>query len=236
LTVGLRADGVRPLYDGLTPPPAYRWVDPPAFPFSDGEQRPTGVTSTVAFARSGSAAAGIATPDGQVVINLPRGAVRPRRGARAVRVVVTPVDPRELAAVPTGLRPNGNAYRIELSYVPGDRPVTRLARPGNLLLQVPELSSALFRSAGGTRWAPVSAEVVPPREVILTAPLASPGYYLSANSFPPLPERAEDAGVPVFAVAASITALALLAFGVGVLIARSRRRQSGDPGSPAPSG
>jgi hypothetical protein len=234
--VGWRSDGTRPLYDGLTPPPAYRWVDPPAFPVSDGEQRPTGVTTEVAMRASGSAAAGVTTPDGQVVINLPRGAIPPRRGARSARVEVTPVDPRELGEVPDELRPNGNAYRIDIDYLPGHRRVTDLARAGNLLLQVPELSTALFHSPQGARWAKVPAEEVPPREVVLTAPLAATGYYLSANNFPPLPQRSEDPGVPVLPVAAGITVVAGLVFGGGALVVRSRRRRAESGTAPTGAG
>ncbi len=40
VTVGLRDDHVRPLYDGFTPPPSYRWVEPPSF-FSSGNVKPT---------------------------------------------------------------------------------------------------------------------------------------------------------------------------------------------------
>ncbi len=46
VTVGLRDDHVRPLYDGFTPPPSYRWVDPPSF-FSSGNVEPKPAVTTI---------------------------------------------------------------------------------------------------------------------------------------------------------------------------------------------
>ncbi len=75
----------------------------------------------IALGREGSVASGVATPDGQLVLNFGRGAVAPRAGAKRVTVTITPVDPSDLAPVPSGLRPNGNAYQVEMRYGPGGR-------------------------------------------------------------------------------------------------------------------
>lgn len=174
LTVGFRSDHVRPLYDGFSTPPAYRWVDPQSF-FASGNVEPSSVSTTIKLGPAGSAAAGVATPDGQFVVSLGGGAVAPRSGAKRVAVTIAPVAPRTLAPVPDGLRANGNAYRVEMTYEPSGGKVTRLARPGTLVIEIPELGNDLFTSRGGNRWSRSESRAVPPAPAEPHRPAAAAG-------------------------------------------------------------
>lgn len=225
-TVGLRNDHVRPLYDGFAPPPSYRWVEPPAF-FASGNVTPTSVSTTIPLGHDGSAATGIATPDGQFVLNLGRGAIPARSGASKVTVKITPVAPSTLGPVPDGLRANGNAYRVEMTY-PGGASVERLAQPGTLVVEIPELGADLYSSRRGTGWSKTPARTLPPRQLSLTAPFAMPGYYVGATNLPELVAPATSSSDHSIAIGIGVAALAAIGFVVAFLIVRRRRRQT-DP-------
>ncbi len=222
LTVGLRPGHVRPLYDGVTTPSAYRWVDPPAF-FATGNDAPVPVRQSVPLGTDGSAPAGIATPDGQFVLSLGRGAVASRAGAERVDVTITPVAPGTLGPIPAGLRANGNAYRVVMRYAPGGGKVTRLDRPVSLVLEIPELGDHLFTSATGRHWTEVPATAVPPRELSLTAPWNAPRYTVGATNLPELvgPTRSSSHSV---AIAVGVGVAAVLLLVVAFLLVRRRRR------------
>ena len=88
VTVAVRDAHVRPLYDGFAPPPAYSWVDPPAF-FASGNVEPASVSAVVGLDAAGSVASGVATPDGQFVINIGGGAIAAHGSDANVRVEIT---------------------------------------------------------------------------------------------------------------------------------------------------
>ncbi len=221
-TVGLRDDHVRPLYDGFTPPPSYRWVEPPSF-FSSGNVKPTPVTTTIELGRDGSAAAGVATPDGQFVLNLGRGAIAPKAGATRVKVKISPVAPSTLAPLPPPLRPNGNAYKVVMTYEPDGSRVAQLAHPGTLVMDIPELGDALFRSGTGADWITMDATAVPPRQLSLTSPWSEPGEYVAGTRLPELvgPSGSSSHAVVIGIVVAVLAVLVLVA---AFLLVRRRRR------------
>ncbi len=222
VVVAGRGPGVRPLFDGFAPIPEYRFVAPPPA-FEAGNHRPEGVRVRVSLGAAGSAARGFSTPDGQAVITLARGAVAPHERDTAVQIVVTPRDGARLAALPDGLRPNGNDYRIAMTYSPSGTPVRDLARPGTLVLEVPEISTGVFRSPSGGPWESVDARAVPPRQVVLSISLAATGDYLSGTNLPvlPGPTGAADHSV-LIGVLVGVGALLLVL--VAAVIARRRRR------------
>jgi hypothetical protein len=223
ITVALRHDDARPLYDGFVAPTSYRFVDPPSF-FAAGNVEPRALTTTIALRSDGSAAAGFATPDGQFVVSLGPGAIAPRPGATSVAVHVTPLAPRRLSPVPAGLRANGNAYRVELTYQPAGGAVSRFTRPGTLLVEIPELGTALFVSPDAKEWSTVAARPIPPRQLSLSASFAAPGYYVAATSLPELasqPGRSRRSAI-VLGVVTAVVALAV--FAGAYLVVRRRRR------------
>jgi hypothetical protein len=149
-TIALTDRPVRPLFDGLVAPPPYRWVKPP--PNAGFNTKPERDDLSVPLTATGSELTGPSAINGQVVLNLPEGAI-PARGRDAeVRVTVIPLDPRKLGALPTGLTPDGNAYEVRLRYRPSGDAVRDLATPGNIILATPEPASVLLFSADGRRW------------------------------------------------------------------------------------
>ena len=223
VTVAWHPGHARPLYDAFVPPSSYEFVDPPAF-FASGNEKPGPVTVTIALDARGSAAAGVATPDGQFVIDLARGAVAPRSGARSVRVQVAPLAPGALPKVPVPLRANGNVYRVTMAYEPGGEPVERIAAAGTLLVELPEVGRQLYWSSGGHTWSPLAARPVASGALTLTATFRGPGDYVAATD---LPELAAPPGhrSHVALVAGIATALgAALLFAGAWLVARRRLR------------
>ena len=218
-----RGPGVRPLFDGFAPIPEYRFVAPPPA-FAAGNHRPEGATIRIPITPRGSAARGVSTPDGQAVISLGAGAVPTHGADTAVRLTVTPRDGARLAPLPDGLRPNGNAYAITLHYEPSGAPVTSLARPGTLVLEVPEVSTGMFRSPPGRTWRAIDSRGLPPRQVQLSMRLDAPGNYLSGTNLPELPGPTGAASHSVLGgilVGVGALALVLAAFH----LARRRRRR-----------
>ena len=229
VTAAVRHDGVRPLFDGFAPTPSYRFVDPPPF-FAPGNTPPGDVTRSIALGSEGSSAVGVSTPDGQFVIDLARGAVAPRAGATSVAVTITPVAPKQLAAVADG-RPNGNAYRVDIRYEPSGDPVTEFVRPGTMLIEAPELASAVLHSPSGSTWRPIPARSVGSNGLSMSAKLAAPGYYLATTTLPELAatptSTASHTSSIVLGVVVAIVALGL--FGVAFVVVR-RRARNGDGG------
>ncbi len=231
VTVGLRSDHVRPLYDGFAPPPPYQWVDPPSF-FASGNVTPESVTATVALSRDGSVPAGIATPDGQFALNLGRGAIAPSSGASSVTVKITPVAPDDLGPLParSGLRPNGNAYLVSMRYENGKAVTRTEAGSSTIVVEIPEIGTGLFAAPHdsgprGHAWSEVEATAVPPRELSLTASFERPGYYLAGTNLPELvgsDDSSSDDAV-LIGIGAGVLVIVVLLF--AVLLVRRRRRR-----------
>src|SRR3954464_6643219 len=74
-----------PVFDGLAPPAAYRWVRPPS-ELRAGNRAPASVSATVPLTENGSAAAVVSTPDLQVQVSIPAGAVPPAAGQNSLGV------------------------------------------------------------------------------------------------------------------------------------------------------
>jgi hypothetical protein len=226
VTVALRHDHVRPLYDAFVPPSSYRFVDPPAF-FASGNVKPTAASATIALGADGSAPAGLATPDGQFVVSLGRGAIPPTKGATAVSIRITPIAPKDLPPVPAPLRANGNAYRIQLTYEPRGPTIAKLARPGTLLVEIPEIGRSLFVSASGNAWSPVASRVIGPSQLTMTAALGAPGSFVAATNLPELTAPPGHSSHVAIVIGVATAAVAVLLFAGAYLFARRRRTSQG---------
>jgi hypothetical protein len=230
VTAALTPGHTRPLYDGFTAPPMYQWVDPPAF-FASGNQPPEPVTTDVLLGPSGSRATGVATPDGQFVLNLGPGAIAPRAGARDVRFHIAPIAPKTLGALPDGLRANGNAYQVTMTA--GGTRVGSLDQAGSLVLEIPEVGPNLFWSPTGAHWSRLASNVVPPRDLALSAQFARPGYFLSGTDLPELVAEGNggtsgSSSVGIVAGVAVAIVAALLLGGAYFLVRRRRNRSPAD--------
>ena len=176
-TMGLKGQPVLPLYDGLTPPPPYQWVTPPPGYGFNAEPEPTEVT--VALSETGSVPDGPTGVNGQVVLNLPAGAVPPRPGDTAVRITIKPLDPARLDPLPPGLIPDGNAYEIRMRYQPSGQAIDALAVPGNIILATPEPASALLVAAPGRPWETIETQRVGGPDSV-GGPFVRAGRYVAA--------------------------------------------------------
>jgi hypothetical protein len=225
LTVGPGHERVRPLYDGAVPPPSYRWVEPPDF-YAAGNVRPEPLRTTITLNARGSESAGIATPDGQFVVDLAAGAIAPHGRDRRVSVTVTPRVARDDGRLPSHLRPDGNLYRLELRYQPSGAPVTRFVAQASLVLEVPELAKGVFvRPVAGGSWSGVAAETIEPQRLALSASISTPGDYLAGTDLPALVTTHRSSGTSWVVVGLASGGAALVLLVGGVLIARRRARR-----------
>jgi hypothetical protein len=221
-TVRLTDHHVRPLFEGIGPAPPYQWVDPPR-EFASGNVKPHAVEREVVLVPIGSPLTSISSGDAQVVVNLPDGAVPPREGDTAVVVTFEPLAPTTLAPPPPGLRADGNAYRVAFAYKPSGQAVATVAKPGNIVMGLPEPGETLLWSADGKRWERVATQPVGGPTTLGTR-FERAGYYLGAAA--PTTEGKESSTGRIIAVIAIVVGVAL-ALGFGpVLVRRWRRPKS----------
>ena len=144
-----------PLYDGVVPLEAYRWLDPPP-PGQHGGAK--GATATVAVQGGKSPLVAVATPELEPqaqILAQPGGLTLPA-GAKTIKVSIQPV-PAE--GVPTDGHIDGNVYRITLV----DQDGTPITAPASALVSVvlraadPTLSVATVERYANGAWQPGKA-------------------------------------------------------------------------------
>jgi hypothetical protein len=200
---------VRPFFEGFgTQQIPYKWVNPPAS-LSAGNQVPQPSTTDAPLDAAGSKAIGITTEDGQLVLNLPAGAVAAHGADTLVRVALTPLDPAKLATVPAGLTADGNAYQVQLAYQPSGAPAT-IAVAGNIILTVPTAGTSILQSADASSWQPLATQPVGGPTVI-GGQFTGPGYFLGA-AVKHKAATPKSSSVPTVLLAAITAALALTIF------------------------
>jgi len=222
-TVRLTDHHVRPLFESIGPAPAYQWVDPPS-QFSAGNVKPHAVTRDLGLTAPGSALTSVQSGDSQVVVNLPDGAVPPKTGESAARVEFAPLAPKDLGPPPAGLRANGNAYRVSLTYQPSGEAIPAVAKAGNLVMAVPEPGVAILYSVDGKQWTKLTTQPVGGPTTLGTR-FEKSGYYLGAAT-PTAAAKEKSNTTMVIAVIGIVVGLALL-LGLGpVLVRRMRQPKS----------
>jgi hypothetical protein len=178
----------RPVLDGLSPPPPYRWVSPPP-DVADRNQTPGKGSATVTFKTDGqSAGRFISTTDGQVTVIIGSQTFARPSGSTAtgVAVEIDPLAPVAYADAPNGLAIAGNVYRISGTYVP-DGGSAEPAKTYALHLQYPAVAT--------------SALAVPPEHTILYSPDGKAWTKLTTT----------DSPVALSATAPNVTTLGLFA-------------------------
>jgi hypothetical protein len=172
--------GMRPLFDGFgSHPGEYLWVDPPER-FAEGNRPPEPAQATLRLAADGSAPGTATPPDGQALAQLQSKAVAPHPPDESARLDVVSVAAGTLGALPGALEPQGNAYRITLTYQPSGTPVDRLGVPGTVGLTSAAPATTLLYSADGQVWERKESSPLA-RGNGLTGALEAPGYYLAAG-------------------------------------------------------
>jgi len=215
---------VRPLFEGIGPPPAYRWVKPPA-DFAAGNVPPKPSDTDIPMTPTGSQQAGAQSEDNQLVINMAPNAAPPHPPDTSVRIHIEPVDPSTLAPLPPDVKPNGNDYLVTLTYQPSGAPVPTLTAQGNILLTVPLNAAGMYYSTDGRTWNKAGVQTVVGQPIV-GGPFTASGHYL-AGTHPTPPSSGGGGGSGVIIVAALVGGLALV---LGLFpVVRRRRRQAKKP-------
>ena len=222
-TLALSPRPLRPLFDGFAPPPPYNWVNPPPAQ-AYGNSPPRASQQELRLGPEGSAYANATPEDNQAIVSVEAGAVPPRPPDEVALLRVTPVDAGTLGPLPPGLRPEGNAYRITVTYQPSGTDVTALARPGTVGLVGAGRVEELLFSPDGRTWERRPSEALGQSHGLSTE-LTAAGYYLVASRATAEPGGSGGTHPALYVAVLALPPLAL----AGVALAR--RRRTGRPPS-----
>ena len=218
-----------PLLDGLAPPTAYRWVQPPP-ELAATNQKPTPGSFTVKLGNEGSKTAVFTTDDAQVTVILPEGSFENAEGQTSVQVAVDPLA-GTIADPDDPLNVVGNVYLVEATYQPsGD--AAKLASPASVVIVYPLLandhgSHAIIWSRSGERWTALETDDLPSIQQA-GGDLDALGYVAVAGQ-PASPTAGGTSGsgssVTTIAIVAGLVVLAAVA---AFLLRRSRGSEQQD--------
>jgi hypothetical protein len=224
---GLVADRpARPLFDAIGGAIPYKWVNPPWYVGSTNI-RPGASSTDIPFENGTSPLIGVNSDDAQIILNLPQGALPPNGADTAVRASFTPLDPKKLAKPPGGMRPDGNAYRVEMAYRPSGNPVRQVTTSGNVVMVVPDEAEKMLFSSDGKSWDELPTQLLGDPNTVGSA-FNTPGYYLVGTTLPEFVNPNQDEGRKrVLGIAMIVGALALLlGFVLPAILRRSRAAQA----------
>ena len=217
---------VRPLFDAAGGAVPYKWVKPPWY-VSTTNIKPRPSHQDIAFENGVSPQTGVTSEDAQVILNLAQGAIPARDGETAVRMSFTPLDPKKLAKPPGSMRPNGNAYRVQMAYQPSGAPLDAVTKSGNVVMVVPDEAERMLFSADGKSWSELPTQTLGDPNTVGSA-FNTAGYYLVGTSLPEFTNPNKESGTKrtlgiVMVVAA---AALLLGYVVPTILRRSRAAQA----------
>ncbi|HEU5002792.1 MAG TPA: hypothetical protein VFW71_08445 [Actinomycetota bacterium] len=207
-----------PLFDGLAPPAAYRWVNPP--PELRGiNKAPSSAVLAVPLTPSGTASTTLETADGQVQISLPDGAFAPSPGQTGVEFRIRPLGAADAPALPPGVLIQGNAYRVDAAYQPSGVTATA-AQAADIVFRYPvDATQVLLYGASGWQEVPTILESA---SLAVAAQTTRFGLFAAVTTGVP-PSR--PGRVPAWAYATA--GLALMAAAAPAVL--RRRSRSGGP-------
>lgn len=214
----------RPLYDGFAPPAPYHWVNPPAA-LRAGNVAPTQGSGTVARSDGADASLAFETSDSQASLTVSLAALRLAASETSAEGTLAPVDPTTLGALPQGLGPSGNAYRVTVTAKPSGRAITTFAEPASLSLQLANSAGTeMLASSDGKAWHTVASTLGRPYVI---ANVTEPGYYVLAGPaglLPSIEPRAKpDSGGGSTGLVIGAVVAVLVAGGVMFLLRRGAR-------------
>jgi hypothetical protein len=206
----------RPLLDGFSSLPPYRWVSPPP-QLANGNESPRPKTAVLHLGPDGSPAQVVSSPDLQFSLVLAKGAFPPAAGQTSAEVTVTPMDPKTLGPAPAGLLITGNAYRLQATYEPGGTAVTALSHPSDLALVYPASATSglhgpshdVLTSVDGRAWRRLTTTDAPAAELATTT-MSNLGYFVVAQSRSTLAAPAASSRLPLLLIIAVAWLLVLL--------------------------
>lgn len=211
-----------PLFDGLAPPAAYRWVDPPP-QLKSLNKPPSSLEQSVPLTASGTASTTIETEDGQVEIALPDGAFAPSAGQTGVSLRIRPLGAGDAPAPPPGELIQGNAYRIDAAYQPSGATATA-AQAVEVVLRYP-VDATQVLAYGPRGWQAVPT-ILESALLSVAAQTTSFGLFAAVTTGVP---PAKPGRVPAWAYAAA--GLALLAAAAPTVL--RKRAPPGDGRAPS---
>ncbi|HZQ85009.1 MAG TPA: hypothetical protein VFA83_09240 [Acidimicrobiales bacterium] len=141
----------RPLFDGFTPPPQYRWVNPPAV-FKAGNQKALSGSMDFDLGPNGANQLEGATDDAQLLVTFTRASVPAHGNDTGLTMRVEPLDPEKLSALPAGVRTDGNAYKVSMLYKPSGAALDALTQAGNIFISYPSSADRIAYSPDGKTW------------------------------------------------------------------------------------
>lgn len=215
----------RPLLDGLAPPTAYRWVEPPPELQATNEPPAPG-TFGADLRKEGSETAVFTTGDAQVSLILPAGAFAPETRQRSVELTVEPIAPSEVSPADDPLRIIGNVYLLEATYQPsGDR--ARLTGLATIVLVYPLLANdhgahSMLWSADGERWEVLETDDLPSIQQA-GADVDALGFVAVGGEPPTATAAAASEGGSIATIAIVAATAVLTALAVVVLVRRRSR-------------
>jgi hypothetical protein len=222
----------RPMLDGLIPPTAYRWVDPPP-EVADTNKPPKSQDFGVELGQAGSKTAVLTTDDAQVTVILPRGAFAGAHGQRNVVVHVEPLAPSAVSAPPGPGEIIGNVYRLEATYQPSGDPAP-LAANSRVVLVYPLVANdhgghEVLSSTDGTAWTAADTNDLPSIQQA-DAEIGQLGYVtVAATNVSPTSaaEPGSDEGGLDPAVVGIVAGLIVLVVGAAIVLRPSRPASEG---------
>lgn len=217
---------VRPLFDAAGGAVPYKWVKAPWY-VSSTNVKPRPSHQDIAFEDGASPQTGVTSEDAQVILNLPQGALPPRSGETAVRMSFVPLDPKKLAKPPGGMRPNGNAYRVEMAYQPSGARLDAVTASGNVVMVVPDEAEKMLFSVDGKSWSELPTQKLGDPTTVGSA-FNTAGYYLVATSLPEFtnPNKGSGTKRTVGIVMVVVAAVLLLGYVLPMILRRSRAVQA----------
>ena len=228
---------VRPLFDGIGGSTPYKWVRAPWY-VGTTNMKPGPSSTDIPFENGTSPLIGVNSDDAQIILNLPRGALPARPGETAVRASFTPLDAKKLAKPPGGMRPDGNAYRVDMTYQPSGLPVGQTTTSGNVIMVVPDEAEKMLFSPDGKSWDELPSQMLGDPNTVGSA-FNRPGYYLVGTTLPEFVNPNPDDGRKrVIGIVMVVGALALLlGYVLPTILRRSRAAQAaGSPAGPSSAG
>jgi len=231
ITLIVAGHPVLPLFESIGPPASYQYVNPPPA-LAPSNVKPKENQLDVPFQGGQSLATGLTSSDNQFTVNLAKGAIPPH-GNDVVHAVITPLDPGTLAPLPAGVCPNGNAYRITLTYKPSGASVADLTAAGDVILSTPHNANGLIYSLDGQAWQKIAFQLVGGPTTIGNTSFTKSGIYLATTA--PLGGKCPN-GTSTATGGGVGTALLAVWVGVGALVlglvgfAVFRRRAAPGPG------
>jgi len=221
---------VRPLFDGAGTSTPYKWVTPPWY-VGSVNIKPGPSHQDITFENGTSPLIGVNSEDSQILLNLPQGALPAHEGDTSIRASFTPLDPKKLAKPGPGIRPDGNAYRVDMTYQPSGQPVRQTTTSGNVIMIVPDEAKDMLFSVDGKSWDPLPTHMLGDPNTVGSA-FNKPGYYLVETELPEFTNPNKGSGTKrVVGIVLVVVALALLlGYVLPIALRRSRSAQAAQAG------